>query len=219
MHIYFLPITSSAISTKDSLLLQQISQARREKVLRYRSALDKKLSLYAEVLSRMGFSQITGTPPWDLEFCYPEHHKPTIKNAPDYDFSYSHTHSAILCAITDTGKIGADIEKLREAPFSVMKRVFHESEMQYVQNGNLSVSNRRFFEIWTKKEAYTKYLGIGLATRLSDINTLSSELSPHFKTWSQNEYVCSVYSDKLLFSEPILLTEEEVYAYLINTLP
>lgn len=217
MQIYFLPITDPTINYADSRLLQLTSQVRRERVLKYRSDLDKKLSLYAEAVSRMGFSQATGVPAWDLEFCYREQHKPTVKNAPDYDFSYSHTRSAILCAITEAGKIGADIEGLREAPYNIMKKVFHADEIEYAENGNPSLKNQRFFEIWTRKEAYTKYLGIGLTTKLSEINTLSPDLTPHFKTWRQNEYVCSVFSDKE-YCEPQILTEETVYQYLTAAL-
>lgn len=218
MQIYFLSVTDPTINSRDNRLLYLTSQERRNKILRYRFDLDKKLSLYAEAISRMGLSKSLSLPAWDLEFCYKEHHKPTVINAPNYDYSYSHTHSSILCAITETGKIGADVEGLQEAPFNVMKKVFHADEWEYVQDGNPSLKDERFFEIWTRKEAYTKYLGIGLAAKLTDINTLSPVLAPHFKTWRQNRYVCSVYSDKTEYPEPLILTETSVYEYLTDTL-
>lgn len=218
MHIYFLSITDPAINHRDSRLLQLTSKERQEKILRYRFDIDKKLSLYAEAISRMGLSKAADIPVWNLSFCYKEFQKPTVADTPQYDYSYSHTHSAILCAIAEAGKIGADIEGLREAPYNVMKRVFHPDEIQYVQSATPSSRDVRFFEIWTRKEAYTKYLGIGLAAKLTHINTLSPTQTLHYKTWRQDDYICSVYSDETQYSEPLILTETAVYEYLIHAL-
>lgn len=217
MQIYFLPITDPIMNDRDLELLPFASPVRRERIAKYRSPLDQKLSLYAECITRIGLSRATHTPAAVLEFQYVERHKPTAVTTSTYDFSYSHTHSAILCAITGKGKIGADIEEIKKAPLNVMRRVFHSKEIEYVQNSSPALIDRHFFEIWTRKEAYTKYLGTGLATELTSINTLSSDLLSGFYTWQQNQYICSVYSDNLLFSKPLVLTEEEVWEAILHS--
>ncbi|WP_083330258.1 4'-phosphopantetheinyl transferase superfamily protein [Lachnospira pectinoschiza] len=51
---------------------------------------------------------------------------------------------------------------------------------------------RAFFEIWTKKEAYTKCIGTGLSVDLKSINTLSASINNNIITFTKNEYMCSV---------------------------
>ena len=76
-------------------------------------------------------------------------------------FNISHSENiAVLAA--DTSKIGVDIEKIRQADLRVLRKFACEREKIWVESGaDESERNRRFFALWTAKEAYIKYMGKG----------------------------------------------------------
>lgn len=57
--------------------------------------------------------------------------------------------------------MGIDVEQNKKANFNVARRCFTKAELQYVLSGK-EKSQQRFFEVWTKKEAYVKLLGTGI---------------------------------------------------------
>ena len=80
--------------------------------------------------------------------------KPYIKDNPFY-FNISHSHDYYIMACSPT-QIGIDIEKHRDRKYQLLsKRYYTENEQQYV-----NIHNRQgFFDIWSMKESYTKFLG------------------------------------------------------------
>lgn len=234
MKLYYVPVTDMEFTENDKRLLCFLSEDRRKKISRYRSAGDRRLSLYAALTVRMGISMLTGTEADNLTFVQEKLHKPFVNEFPDIDFSYSHTRGMVLCAITEQDCIGADVEILRDAPLSVMKKAFCTEEQRYVLNIpsavplpdmsgiagksviSSSAAGERFFEIWTKKEAYTKYLGTGLAAPLREINTLSPSLAPGFYTWRHEQHICSVYGKETCRPRPVMLSEKEITEFFIH---
>lgn len=217
MQTYYLPILSSNIlNSIDMHFLKYVSYERKEKIKRYRHISDQKLSLYAGILVRMVLSQILGIPHSELQFHYKKNHKPQFLSSFEYDFSISHTHDAILCCISSDGLVGADIEKIDYPPYEIMQEVYHPDEKEYVLSAPRNNKSKRFYEIWTRKEAYTKFLGVGLAYDLLSCNTLSSSFAKHFYTWQQDNYLCSIYSDYLNNNTIHLTSEKDVHNFFLN---
>ena len=102
-------------------------------------------------------------------------------------FNISHSGDLKILAIAET-PVGVDIEKVRKADLRVANR-FAQTEKDYVLEKD---NNYRFFEIWTKKEAYLKCKGTGISGGLDSVNVL--ELP--FKTMDYEDYIISVYSEK-----------------------
>ncbi len=97
-------------------------------------------------------------------------------------FSVSHSGDRIILAASDK-EIGADIQKKNAHSVRIAKRFFTEKECEYVGE-----DSDRFFEIWTKKEAYAKWHGAGLeATRDTDVTDLD------FYTETDGGYVIAIY--------------------------
>lgn len=218
MYVYCLPIKNTSWDELDTKLLRFVSQQRREKVLGYRFHIDRKLSLYAALLIRMELSRLTGIPTADLLFHSRYNHKPLLLTAPQYHFSFSHTHNFILCCISHDGAVGADVEKITEAPFEIMNTVYHPAEMQYVLSPATSDPNHAFYKVWTRKEAYTKYLGIGLVENLKSIDTLYSDCKSYFHTWKQDEYMCSVFEKASTSLHLVHTTEAAIRNFYLSSL-
>lgn len=199
MKLYMMKHTDTNWNSTHETLLSLLSPERQQKILRYHFDDDKILSLYASVLTRLALIRQLHCSNHQLSFEQIPNHKPYLKtdgilNSVSIDFSFSHTRHAVLLGITEQGKIGVDIEKLKETSLDIMDHVFHPQEIAYVKEAPISKQFLHFFEIWTKKEAYTKYLGTGLVTDLVSINTLANPIKNLLCTWKEGDYICSVCS-------------------------
>lgn len=121
--------------------------------------------------------------------------KPYLQET-DIHFNISHSGDLKILAIAET-PVGVDIEKVRKADLRVAKR-FCENEYNYITEKD---SEHRFFEIWTKKEAYLKYKGTGLRGGLDSFDVFS--LSEDITTFRFKEYFISVCGIKEFKTEVI----------------
>lgn len=79
--------------------------------------------------------------------------------------SISHCEKAVVCVVSETA-VGIDIEKQKPVKPSLIDYVCTREEKAYIMEDK-ALSQRRFFEIWTAKEAYFKKCGDGLKNMLS----------------------------------------------------
>lgn len=111
-------------------------------------------------------------PPKAWEFGKNQYNKPYIKNSPlpfSLSFNLSHTEKMVILAVTLDRNIGVDIEFLsrRNTGLDIAKRFFSEPEFQELCALPVEQQERRFFDLWTLKEAYIKACGMGLAIPLN----------------------------------------------------
>lgn len=106
------------------------------------------------------------TEPLPLTYRYGDKGKPYFENIPLF-FSLSHSGEYVLCAVSSR-EVGADIQKIQ--PSDVMKlarRFFSEPEFCALE---CCESDREqqglFFGLWSRKEAYGKLTGEGIAAVL-----------------------------------------------------
>ena len=86
---------------------------------------------------------------------------------PDYFLSVTHTAHFAAVAVGDV-PVGIDMEELdRRADLAVARRFFCAAEADWIGE-----DKERFFRIWTRKEAYLKYLGTGIRRALSSFSVL-----------------------------------------------
>ncbi len=147
---------------------------RRERADRFRFADDRARCLCADHLARNMLADAGGVAPACVTFTYGPKGKPQA-NLPLH-FNVSHSGEYVLCAVSDT-PIGVDIEQIKHFRGGMVARFFTDAEAAYVW-GNTQVQNesvtdpevcRRFYRVWTAKEAYTKMTGTGISTDLGAI--------------------------------------------------
>ena len=73
--------------------------------------------------------------------------------------SVSHTRGAAACAV-GTSPVGVDIETMRRITEHLIHRVCSDAEAAWVSKSENPEA--AFLTLWTLKEAYMKYLGLGL---------------------------------------------------------
>ncbi|HPE87332.1 MAG: 4'-phosphopantetheinyl transferase superfamily protein [Bacteroidales bacterium] len=130
--------------------------------------------LYSELLMRLLFRHELGISLPDQQFSINIHGKPQPEGVEGWYFNKSHSVDYVVVA-TGPVPVGVDVEKIRQARMHVAIRYFSSTE-----NGLLdaiSSPERRdqlFYQLWTSREAYLKFLGQGIAYGLSNFSIVSS---------------------------------------------
>lgn len=193
LKVYTLLFKELNWTQSDSFLLSFVSEERRNKILKYKSDIDKKLSLYAALLTKMKISNWTEINVNQLSFGRNHMGKPVLLSAPRIHFNFSHTRYFVLLGISNSIEIGVDVEKIKKAPLEIADAVFHSKEKEYIFSTSKGKQNLRFYKIWTQKEAFTKQSGTGLACNLTELNMLDPLITPFFYNWQMMDYMCSIY--------------------------
>lgn len=191
--LYYLTVDENLDDTTISRLLHFLPFEKRLSIQRYHFKIDKTLILYSALLVEYLACSMLNIKNDEIEFIKGEYGKPHIKGYPSFQFNVSHTRNAIAVAVSSM-PIGVDIERVRTADERIAKRYFTKLEQEYIY-GNDSKSDLRFYEIWTKKEAYVKYKGKGLLIPLNSFNTLSETIADKIDTLTKDTYCISVCSD------------------------
>ena len=86
-----------------------------------------------------------------------------------WKFNISHTKGLSVVAISQDYEVGVDVESSlrKQRHLDLSKRFFHPDEYQSLCTiSNKEEQMKRFFSLWTAKEAYLKALGKGLSKPL-----------------------------------------------------
>lgn len=123
-----------------------------------------------------------------LEFTKGKYGKPVLSGHPGIYVNWSHSGSYVAVSIGDEEN-GVDIQEHQKGYLPhVAERFFHEEEKkrlaEILQKSELEAADPQqekmrirqeqlavFYEIWTKKEAYIKYTGLGMAQDLRLFDT------------------------------------------------
>jgi len=105
------------------------------------------------------------------------------------EFNSSHSGDWVLLGFARGRSLGVDIEGWRELDReSIVRDYFSPAEFTAWKNVPPSSQTRVFFEGWTRKEAYLKALGVGLAKPLASFEVaLSGDGSSSLITDSEDE--------------------------------
>lgn len=114
--------------------------------------------------------------------------KPYFANRPDVCFNISHAAGAIVVGLCRR-PIGLDVERIGRYDHRVAARVFSAAERAYVEADD-SLVERRFCEVWTRKEARAKWSGEGGRGMINGPEVLND---PRFVTVSLGGHVLSLY--------------------------
>lgn len=196
--------------TFDSELYDTLSlltaAGKKAKLDNYKSDIDKKLELYADLLLRVAIHQDLNIENGDITFGANSYGKPFLLSNQDYHFNVSHTHNMIAVAVSNNS-IGIDVEKIREIDLGIAKRFFTEYELKYIYKSQNN-TYERFFEIWTKKEAYIKYMGQGLFVPLNSFDVTSRNMTEHFYTVGYGKYIINMYSSEVNIAPTTIIMPE-----------
>jgi len=132
----------------------------------------------------------TGTRPEQVQFRYGDRGKPYLANpAGDLELNLSNSDEMALVGFVRGVEIGVDIEFLKPMPDceQISERFFSESERDVLRALPADRKEEAFFNCWTRKEAYLKAVGTGLAAPLDSFDvTLAPGEPPRMLTLEGN---------------------------------
>ena len=132
---------------------------------RLRMSADRRRHLAARALARTVLSRYAPVAPGKWVFEPDAHGRPRIR-APQpapVEFNIAHSGELVVLAVGPGGALGVDVEALQRRTDTVaLERYFAPAECAALGALGAEARRRRFFELWTLKEAYLKARGVGL---------------------------------------------------------
>lgn len=146
-------------------LLAEDEQARAERFVR---PIHGRRFTVAHAELRTVLAKYTTLQPEEIEFETNEYGKPHINQTTDIAFNLSHSGDLALVAVTTHPAIGVDIEHYRDKleADKIARRHFSDREVDVLFSLPEAQREEAFYACWTRKEAYIKARGEGLALGL-----------------------------------------------------
>lgn len=153
--------TTGAPEPDNELYSPIVSPERIDKASHYRFRADRVTCLVAEALARRMTSEQLAVANQDLQLGLGANGKPFWPQlrAAGLSCNWSHSKGWVACGL-GAGEIGVDIEASRPLQLEEVGDYLHPAE--YALLASLNPAGSHLLQLWTMREAYVKYLGVGL---------------------------------------------------------
>lgn len=179
-----------------------MSEDKQRRVNKFKFEEDKKRAVAGEMLARKSIAELCNVAVESIVFGKSEYGKPFVRDL-NVEFNISHSGDMVACVVDDK-QVGIDIEKIRPIDLDVIKSICTEEEKVYIL-GDYPIKRdfkyitdtkilSRFFEVWTRKEAYFKCIG----GRISNFDSLQRvNLSYDTKQFNFKNYTLAIVRKKI----------------------
>lgn len=197
--------TKLYVLKKDQLLTKELYQISKvNKIRNYESIYSKALLIFI-------LNQYYKVDVESIKLFTNDYGKPYLFGENNIYFNITHSGDYIVCAISDK-EIGVDLQYKNIFEYErLVKRFFSLEERKRIKSLDI------FYEVWSKKEAYLKYLGIGLVKGL-DFFSIYDELNKdyEYKFYNYSHYVFALYSPKKYRYDTVVLSTKKINQYLTS---
>ena len=170
-HVWLIPLdaTESEVALCEAIL----SDDELARANRYRFARDRRRFVTARAYLRRILSSYLGIDARAAQFVYSSHGKPALSELHNttIEFNLSHSDELAMLAVTKNVRVGIDIEfgaALTDCR-SLAERFFHADEVAQLATLPENAYKQAFLNVWTRKEALMKAIGMGLSISLEDV--------------------------------------------------
>lgn len=118
-------ISSAQLSEQIADWVKELPEIKQQQVKRLRQQNDQLLSLAGLQLLKIGISEVSGKLFTLDQLRFPEKAKPFF--AGNIDFNISHSGDVVCCVISDSAKVGIDLECQRDVTAATMNKFLDES--------------------------------------------------------------------------------------------
>jgi 4'-phosphopantetheinyl transferase len=164
----------------------QLPKNIQQKISNFRRWQDQHAALFSKLLLQHALHQAGYNSDCLNQLKYELYNRPFIDNK--IDFNISHAGEYVVCAISDQGRLGIDIELIKAINISDFNQYMETEQLSY----------KKFYEIWTTKEAVIKADGRGLSIPLLDIKLQTDKAYLYETQWFISKidininYVCHI---------------------------
>lgn len=151
-------------ATLEAGWLAGLPQPRRDTLARRPDARTRHQSLIGSRLLRHGLWRLGHRGDLLASLRYPPGSRPTVDLG--VDFSLSHCDGRVVCAVSTAGAVGIDVEALGALLASDFRLYLQAGERAWAGG-----DTRRFYSVWTRKEAVAKAAGSRGLADLARVDT------------------------------------------------
>lgn len=180
--VVVLSFKTTVVPEAANAMLALLDLGEKERWNRFQSAQAKGEFLAGRSLLRRVLGQMRGSDPQELVFSYNAKGRPELADG-GFAFNLSHSHGLGLLAVTPSGRIGVDLEQVRPVTdlLGLARRYFTHEEVRAIEMADASCRSDVFYQTWTRKEAFIKAHGEGVAYGLDRVQvTVGVEFPPRF---------------------------------------
>ena len=164
-----------------------LSPEERYRAERFRFEVDRLRYKTAHGLLREILARYLAVLPASLTFVQGAHGKPSLtayEGRRTLRFNLSHSENMALIAVAIDREVGVDVESVRRhvEAVEIARRFFSAEEAAALAELQSGRRNRAFFELWTRKEAVLKAIGMGIAAGSSALQQAGGK-HPDFLQW------------------------------------
>ena len=176
-------------------LYAQAQPNRQERAAQYPRQADKNRCITADALLRYAVSQRLGLCQFTVGADF--NGKPYLPDHPDFHFNLSHSGRYVVIAYGDC-PLGVDIQQMdpQRNYAQLAQRHYTPAEQEFLCDRPGDCRIDRFYQVWTAKESYLKYLGIGLRKSLNSFCTVDNSLEVQFETVFLPEHCLTLCSQQ-----------------------
>jgi 4'-phosphopantetheinyl transferase len=150
-------------TASNELIWDMLSEAERQRAARFHNSRLRDRYATGHAALRQLVAASNGVPPSAQRYGRLSDGKPYLMMDPDLSFSLSYSGDRLLIAIDRGGAIGVDLEQARQIDDrdELAEMYFTDRERKWLAEDACNDAHR-FLQIWTRKEACVKAVGVGL---------------------------------------------------------
>jgi 4'-phosphopantetheinyl transferase len=177
VHIWRLSLELSPDSVGS--LESHLSADESQRAARFRFPADRHRFISSHGCLRDVLARYLHCEPGEIEFSTNKHGKPVLKHH-ELEFNLSHSGDFALVAVSQSHRVGVDVERIRAGISSLViaRQYFSKNEFAELEALPLESRETAFFTCWTRKEAYIKAHGLGLSLPLDSFDVSLSPDEP-----------------------------------------
>ena len=209
LELYAINIEECISPEKYEEWLYVVTDEQRTRIKQFRFLADAKRTLYGEILIRYLACKKLHIQNRDIEIERNAYGKPSLRNYHNFHYNISHSGSWVISAISDQ-TIGVDIEQVKPIDLGIAKRYFSKSEYESIMSESKDNRQNLFYQFWTAKESYVKYICKGLSITLNSFSvfgwksrycTIDIDTNCLIQTLKLGDYVISICHSILEFRQ------------------
>lgn len=188
VQVFALPIGPPLATFEWEQYYAKLPPDEQTKILQYQQWQDRLRALLGSIISRWAIQHLTATQ--DVQIVRNEHGRPYAVGNDDWngDFNLSHSGDWLVMALTKNGHVGIDVEEIKPVTKDVMHYAMTENEIAGIDEIVEPLRLKKFYELWTLKEALFK-------------TTLCPHPSPHLIDTTDEQVFQSISTQLIYLDE------------------
>lgn len=178
LEVHLWPIQLVAGEESTAAYARLLSSSELGRVDRYLRKELRRAFILRTAAVRLLLGRYLEMPPGAIRFATGQNGKPHVVSSGGVSFSLSHSAALALVGIVHGCEIGVDVEHVRDLSDweGLIRAICSPEEAHEMRLLPPDQQQRAFFECWTRKEAYLKARGWGLAREMASIRLKTENL-------------------------------------------